>query len=88
VTLGLLHFLDNRLTDGGRYLVLISLTGRVEPRDIMLLEGLRKFKKNYHIGNRIRDIRPSNILPEPTSLQRASTIGGIAAEYLDREEDV
>jgi hypothetical protein len=47
------HFLDNRLTDGGevvsplppgRFLVLIYVRGRVDPRVIARLEGLGQLK--------------------------------------------
>jgi hypothetical protein len=36
----------------GRYLVLISVRGSVEPRVIVLLERLGKLKKSNDIGNR------------------------------------
>jgi hypothetical protein len=58
-----------------RFLVLISLISvrdRVDPRAIMLLEGLGQLKKsNDLIGDRIRDLPACSIVPQPTTLPRA-----------------
>jgi hypothetical protein len=54
----ILNFLDNRphaataLCSPGRFLVFISLRGRVIPRAKSWLVGLRKLQKSYDIGNR------------------------------------
>jgi hypothetical protein len=68
------HFLDNRLTNGGkalragsplppgRFLVFISVRVSVDPRAIMLLEGLGKLiRSNDLIGNRTRDLPACSI---------------------------
>jgi hypothetical protein len=56
----------------GSFPVLISVSGCVDPKVLMRLEGLGKLKiSNYLIGNRTRDLPACSIVPQPTTLPRA-----------------
>jgi hypothetical protein len=77
-------FSDIRLTNGGEvsltrrppltagiFLVLISVTGLVDPRAVVRLEGIGPLKKCTSSGTLTRDFRACIIVPQPTTLPRA-----------------
>jgi hypothetical protein len=85
-TTRLQHFLDNRLTDGdkfvspthrplftspGRFLVHISVRDWVDPRAMVRLGGVGQLKKSSDlIGNRTRDLPACSIMTQLTTLPR------------------
>jgi hypothetical protein len=54
------------------FLVLISVIGWFDPRATVRLQELGKLKKIYLIGTQSRDLPACSIVPQPTTLPRAS----------------
>jgi hypothetical protein len=58
-----------------RFLVLISVRGRVDPHGRSAAGRIRSIEKSsYLIGNRTRDLPACSIVPQQTTLPRASSI--------------
>jgi hypothetical protein len=81
------HFLHSRLPDGGevsltcrhplppgRFLVLISVRGWVDPRASAAGRIRSIEKSNDLIGNRTRDLPACSVVPQPSTLPRAPAL--------------
>jgi hypothetical protein len=56
----------------GRFLVLFSIGGWVDPRSIVRLKGFGQLKKSSDLnGNQTRDLPHCSIVPQQTTLPRA-----------------
>jgi hypothetical protein len=65
----------------GKFLVLISVRGRVDLRAIVRLEGLGQLKKIHIIGTLIRELSALSIVPQPATLPRVPGLFWIEIIY-------
>jgi hypothetical protein len=65
----------DRFLPPGRFLVLISVRGPVDPRAIVQLKGLGKSKNPPHPGLETATLAARSIVPQPTTLPRVPKKG-------------
>jgi hypothetical protein len=76
------------LYPAGRFLVLISVRGWVDPRVVVRLEGLGQLK-NPMISSGFEPATFCSIVPQPTKLPRASTtLGWETKFYTHKKQEV
>jgi hypothetical protein len=65
---------SGRPSPPGRFLVLISVRGWLDPRAIMRLEGLGQLKKSTSSRTRTSDLPACSVVPQPTTLPHTPII--------------